>query len=120
MIVNSRGTALWESLPVISVLLVIAGGCLLLAYASIGRSWLLYRAEQGLYCVVEDQDPDHCAKTFVLMGKAYLPWGELYLHKLSRTKTGAEIDAEWRLGGLQLRVQRQMDLRSSALSDSSL
>ncbi len=117
MATDARGSALWESLLILLVLMGLASGALITAYLAAGRSWIYFQSEQALYCLSEERPPAVCRERFTRQVKRFLPWGEMSLRL--EGEGPFEVRVIWRLGRkFDFALHRRLDLRSSALSRS--
>jgi len=118
---NQRGSALWESLPVSALMLILVAAILAAGYLLFARSWVLYQSEQALYCVAERQPSAHCASKMRGQVQRFLPWGELRIVSLIRANAGGEVRARWTLQSrwsapFRITVNRKLDLSLSKRS----
>lgn len=120
MINKQTGSALWESLPVMGLIIVFVSGALLAAYLLFARAWVLFHAEQALYCAAERKPAHHCRARLKDKVSSALPWGTLQISALAGEPAGARLHAQWTFKKFHVPIRRKLDLSSSKRSRSFL
>lgn len=123
MLSKQNGSALWETLPVLALVIFLVSAFLLTSYLMFARAYILYQAEQALYCVAEQAAPGDCRAQLRARVTRTLPWGDLRIDTLEPLGHGAWMVAHWRLAPVaqpslqfQLKVRRKLDLSTSKYS----
>lgn len=108
MLNNSRGTALIESLPVMSVLLIFIGGMLLAGYLMFARSWIQFQSEQALYCVAQTPRPWNCHEKLKMQLKRFLPWGDVWANIESQDSNWT-VEVKWSYSDYSFHLKKELN-----------
>lgn len=108
MIINSRGSAMLEAVPVTLVLLAFVSGLLLAAYLLFARAWIQYQSEQALYCAAVESPG--CRRQLEDQVRRFIPWGNISsdVHS-SGTNWSAEV--RWNYQDYSFRVAKDLTPR---------
>lgn len=96
---SERGSALIESLSSVPALIAIVAAMLFLMYFAFARGWILYQAEQSLYCYAEGNPAFLCQRKAKKNLEEFLPFHRSISVRLSGGDQRWRSEIEWKLKG---------------------
>lgn len=118
---NAKGFVLLEGLICIQVLILFITGLLVILFVVLTQIWLHGEAHEALLCLKRQSPARICEKVLKEKTEGLLKLPHVHRFTvLKNSDTATEVEVQWRIKKLELKVQRKIDwdqvLRKKALS----